>query len=211
MSQLPELTLPEFTRRLEGAARGAGLSREAMVSLWGHYLELVRWAERIDLVGPSAAIDGVERHYAEALLALAWLPGAGSSLVDIGSGAGFPGFVLAAARPDLRATLVEPRQRRWAFLEAARRRAGLSCRCLNARVDALLPPGLPDTIDVITLRALRLSPSVLDALAGRMPPGAQLLAWSGTDEPTLSASFEPGRSLRVPGSKNRYLREARRR
>ncbi|MFN7942311.1 MAG: RsmG family class I SAM-dependent methyltransferase [Thermoanaerobaculia bacterium] len=180
-------------------------------ALWAHYQELVRWAERIDLVGPSAAIDGIERHYAEALLALDWLPDAGSSLVDVGSGAGFPGFVLAAARPDLRTTLVEPRQRRWAFLEAARRRAGLSCRCLNARVDVPLPPGLPDTIDVITLRALRLSRPVLDALAGRMPLGARLLTWSGSEEPALSGSFEPGRSLLLPGSENRFLREARRR
>ena len=62
-------------------------------------------------------------------------------------------------------TLVEARERKWAFLAAAARRAALPCRCLDVRVQLPLPTGLPESIDVITSRALRLAPEIWSALA----------------------------------------------
>src|SRR6185503_13358226 len=103
----------------------------------------------------------------------------------LGSGAGFPGLVLAAARPQWEVTLVEAQERKWAFLQAAGRRAGLSCRYLNARVAALLPPGFSDAYEAVTVRALRLAPPVLAALAARLTPEGRLLLWMGAAEPAL--------------------------
>jgi 16S rRNA (guanine(527)-N(7))-methyltransferase RsmG len=199
-SELPDISRQDFGRRLE--ARGPDVSRETVPAaladtLYRHYLELRRWNPRLSLVGPGTAEDVVERHYGESLAALPALSGlrAGATLVDVGSGAGFPGLVLAAARPDLEVFLVEPRQRKWSFLMAATQRCGLSCRCVNARVGATLPEDLPLRIDALTCRGLRLPADALAPLIGRMPLGGRWLAWSGIAPPEM-----PGmrRSTTIP-------------
>ena len=110
-AELPDLSLDEFRRRLE-ATSPVPVGPEVLDRLLAHYQELRRWNPSLSLVGPAAAADVVERHYAEALSGLPLIPAGARVLVDVGSGAGFPGFVLAAARPELEVTLVEPRQRR---------------------------------------------------------------------------------------------------
>lgn len=173
------------------------------MALWAHYGELRRWNERLNLIGPGTAERVVERHYGEALAALPLLDGA-VSLLDVGSGAGFPGFVLAAVRPRLAVTLVESRERKWAFLEAAVRRAGLSCRCLNARVGAAfdLPP-----VDLVTWRAVRLPEAALGRLACLT---RRMLAWSGAEEPAPPAGWRVGRRAYLVQSAQRRIVEWRR-
>ncbi len=174
----------------------------------------------MSLVGPGTAEEVWARHYGEALAGLGLLDDvpAGSTLVDIGSGAGFPGFVLAAARPDLSVVLVEAQERKWAFLRQAARKAALPCLCLNVRVTEPLPTALPETFDVLALRALRLPAPVLTALGRRLVGPAKLLAWesveSGPETSARSASsglietaFEPGRQVRLGGSERRYVVE----
>lgn len=224
--ELPALTEVEFSRRLADASP-EGLSplpADALQRLFVHYEELRRWAGTIALIGPGAVGELFERHYAEALTALPWLPplpaqaggsGPGRRLLDLGSGAGFPGWILAAARPDLDVTLVEARERKWAFLATAARRARLSCRCLNARVSARSlaePPergdriDLPERIDVVTVRALRLEAKTWSALVPHLAPGAQVLLWSGEVAEPPPAPFVAGRTLALSGS-HRFLRE----
>jgi 16S rRNA (guanine527-N7)-methyltransferase len=204
---LPALSRDEFVARLTAALAGSPVDEAAAERLFAHHEELRRWAPRVGLVGPGAAPELVERHYAESLAALAWIPFASRRLVDLGSGAGFPGFVLAAARPSLAVWLVEPRQKRAAFLAAAARRARLSLQVVSARVAADSLSELPREIDVVTVRALRLEPRDFAALRPRLAPGARLLAWSGEAAPELPPEFLPGRSLRLAGSERRHLRE----
>ncbi len=201
------IDLDRFAARLLGAAPGAGLEPRAIAALHAHYLELGHWSARIDLIGPGAAAELFERHYAESLAALPFLPGAPARLVDLGSGAGFPGFVLAAARPDLEVILVEPRQKRRAFLAAAARRAALSCRCLDARVSPNAPPELPDGIDMVTMRALRLERPALERLLPHLLPGGRILAWCGRDGLDLPTGLRAGRVLPLPRSDHRSIRE----
>ena len=206
IGMLAELTADEFTSALERA--GAPLLAEASRSaLYAHYRELARWAPKIDLIGPGVAAELFERHYAESLAALPWLPTTPFRLLDLGSGAGFPGLVLAAARPDAEVWLVEPRERRAAFLESAARKAGLGAHVVAARVESSSAPDLPDRIAVVTVRALRLVPPIVRALAPRLAADARLLAWSGATPPELPRSFEAGRSLLLPASRDRHLRE----
>lgn len=134
-------------------------------------------------------------------------PGAPAArLLDLGSGAGFPGWILAAARPDLDVTLVEARERKWAFLATAARHARLSCRCLNARVSEHSLAELPDRIDLVTVRALRLEARTWKALLPHLAPGARVLLWSGEVAEPLPAPFVAGRTLALSGS-HRFLRE----
>jgi 16S rRNA (guanine527-N7)-methyltransferase len=205
-AELPDLRVEEFRRRLE-AASPVPVAPEVLERLFAHYRELRRWNPSLSLVGPAAAADVVERHYAESLAGVPLLPSAARVLVDVGSGAGFPGFVLAAARPELEVTLVEPRQRRWSFLLAACRRAALPCRCLDARVERPLAPGLPESIDVITTRALKLPPEALGALAERLAPGGRMLVWAGAAEPEAPPGLVRSGETAIAGTRHRRIVE----
>ncbi len=207
-ARLPEIPFEDFAERLLRAS-AVPLADRALVALHAHYRELRRWNPRLSLVGPAAADDVIERHYAESLAGLPLIPPVAETLVDVGSGAGFPGFVLAAARPSLDAVLLEPRERRWAFLTAASRVARLPCRCLDARVIDPLPQGLPDRIDVVTYRALKLPPEALSALATRFTVASRVLIWAGSEEPELPPELELGRIRVLAESHHRRILELR--
>ena len=115
----------------------------------------------------------------------------GGRLIDVGSGNGSPGLVLALLRDDVEATLLEPRARRWAFLREAARAAGRSgVRVLRLRHDVY--PGPP--ADSVTLRALALPLAELRALVA---PGGRVLVFGGQpqDGPGFVRTAEGG-SLR---------------
>ncbi len=211
MPTLDALTEVEFARRL-GKFHLPELSAETLRKLFLHYEELRAWAGTMALIGPGAKGELFERHYAESLAALPWLSGnadsPGARLLDLGSGAGFPGWILAAAAPKLEVTLVEARERKWAFLATAARRARLSCRCLNARVSPNSLADFPDRIDLVTVRALRLEAKTWSALLPHLSPGARVLLWSGEVAEPPPLPFVAGRSLALSGS-HRVLREYR--
>lgn len=203
-AHLPALPLDEFRRQLR-ASSPEPLLESTVEALHLHYQELVRWNRVLSLVGPGTAGEVVARHYGEALAALPLVPEGARTAVDIGSGAGFPGLVLAAARPGLDMTLIEARERKWSFLSAASRRASLPCRCLNARVALPLPDGVPERLDLVTIRALRLAPPVLAALAGRLSPAGRVLMWVGDEDPLLPPGLERAGELRLAGSDKRRV------
>jgi 16S rRNA (guanine527-N7)-methyltransferase len=189
------------------------LSEQTIDALHAHYQELSLWNQRLSLIGPGTAGtpgDIVERHYGEALAALPLLPPEARVGLDLGSGAGFPGIVLAAARPGLAMTFVEARERKWAFLLAAIRRASLPCTALNVRVGSPLPAGLPARLDLVTARALKLDPEMLDALAERLSDQGCLLLWVGGDDPELPPGLSVDGAVRLPGSERRRILRIRR-
>ena len=201
---LPPLGPEAFATSIHGLAPES-LSPETLASLHAHYEELRRWSPRLALIGPGTADEVLARHFGESLAALPFLAADHGDLVDVGSGAGFPGLVLAAARPGWRVTLVEPRERKWAFLQAAARRGALVVRILNARVDALLPEGLPEAFDVVTVRALRLPVTSLEALAARLRPRGRFLFWAGGDVPPLPAGWRVTAAAPLPRAQQRRL------
>jgi 16S rRNA (guanine(527)-N(7))-methyltransferase RsmG len=206
---LPPISLSDFSQAL-AACSPEPLSGSAEAALYAHYQELSRWNQRLSLVGPGTAGEIVERHYGEALAALPLVPRSARCGLDIGSGAGFPGLVLAAARPDLTMALAEARERKWAFLAAAARRASLPCRCLNVRVGAPLPAGLPERLDVVTARALKLGPEVLAALAERLEVDGRVLLWVGEENPELPPELSPSGSIKLAGSRIRRILQLQR-
>ena len=130
------------------------------------------------LVGPREAPRVWERHLLNCGVMSEMIP-LGASVIDVGSGAGLPGIVLAVARPDLVITLVEPLARRTAFLSEAVTTLGLDAAVtvIRARADELA--GEPVIADVVTARAV----APLDRLAGWCLPlaavGGRLLAVKG--------------------------------
>jgi 16S rRNA (guanine527-N7)-methyltransferase len=186
------------------------LSERAVAALYAYYQELARWNEKLNLIGPGTAEEILGRHFGESLAALPLLPAGAHVGLDLGSGAGFPGLVLAAARPELEMTLVEARERKWAFLLAAARRAALPCRCLNARVRVPLPAGLPESVDVITSRALRLDSETWGALAHRLGAEGRVLLWVGEQDPDLPPDLVACGGVKLAGSERRRVLALRR-
>jgi 16S rRNA (guanine527-N7)-methyltransferase len=146
-----------------------GLTSSAAASLSAYLDLLAAWSRRVNLTGartPQARVDVLVAPVAPVAPALE--PGL---LVDVGSGNGSPGLVLALLRPDLPVTLLEPRQRRWAFLREAARVAGRpDVQVRRVRHDGYDGP----RAHTVTLRAVRLPPAELAAL---LEPGGRLLAW----------------------------------
>ena len=204
-SPLPTLSLERFSRRLS-AAVGGELAPEIAETLFAHYEELRRWNVRLSLIGPGTANEAVEVHYAESLAGRELIASADRTLVDLGTGAGFPGVPLAAALPDLEVWLVEPQSRKWAFLRSAVAAAGLSCHCLDTRADADLPSDFPHDIDVLTVRALKLDPEVWAAVAGRFSKRGRILRWGAGDPPEELEDWKVGRRVRLPG-RERWILE----
>lgn len=205
MVEIPEILVAEFERRLI-AASSLPLAPGVTRALHAHYQELRRWSPTLALIGPGVVGELFERHYAESLAAQPLLPEGPLKLLDVGSGAGFPGLILAALRPDLEVTLTEARQRKWAFLVAACRRARLSCRCLNVRVSPSTAAQLPEDISVVTARAVRVDLPAWEALIPRLLPGARALFWSGDEVLAPPPPFREGRTVRLPGDR-RWIRE----
>ncbi|HMB54727.1 MAG TPA: RsmG family class I SAM-dependent methyltransferase [Thermoanaerobaculia bacterium] len=222
MANLPALSAATFAERLAPHSPEP-LAAPTLAALHAHYEELRLWAPRLALIGPGTADEVLERHFGESLAALPLLPlhpAGDGELVDVGSGAGFPGLVLAAARPGWRVTLVEARERKWAFLMSAARKmsaaalaaggGALSCRCLNARVGDPLPEGVPASIEAISARAVRLPATDFGRLLERLGPADRALVWAGEADPDLPAGWAAETAARLPGSDRRRIVVVRR-
>ena len=199
-----ELTQGEFASRLSSSQPGCLVS-EVAVLLYLHYQELRRWSARTALIGPGVAERAVEYLYGESAAAVFLLPGAGK-VVDIGSGAGFPGWVLAALRPDMEVWLIEPRQKKAAFLRSVTAKASLSCSVLGARVGRSLPSGFPEQVDVMTVRALKPSREEWDAIVGALAPTGRILRWAGPDTAEPPSGLLETRRQPITGSE-RFIQE----
>ena len=151
------------------------------------------------LIGPREAPRVWERHLLNCGV-ISSLISTGASIVDVGSGAGLPGIVLAVARPDLRITLVEPLARRTAFLSEAVAALGLDSTVTVVRGRAEdLGGGHHPAADVVTARAV----APLDRLAAWCLPlaavGGRLLALKGASAGTEVAEHREA-ILRLGGS-----------
>ena len=136
-----------------------------------HFLaELDAWRRRVNLTGRLSSEDLVS-HALESVVGARLLPIRGT-VVDIGTGGGFPGVPLAILRPDLSVTWLEPRERRAAFLRHVARALPVA----NAIVEAARAEDLPETdFDFATSRAVAIES--LDP-ARFVKPGGGLLLWT---------------------------------
>lgn len=151
---------------------GTGIvSRETQCRLEIVVATLVEWQPRINLVSGSTIKDVWRRHVADGLQLLPLVPDARRWL-DIGSGGGFPGLVVAAQLADFadgHVTLVESNAKKCAFLREASRRANLPVRVVPERIEK----GLTrlGTFDVVSARALASLPELLGMTSDLLKTG----------------------------------------
>jgi 16S rRNA (guanine527-N7)-methyltransferase len=109
------------------------LSNQQIVSLHVHLQLYQRWSRVLNLSSIREFRSAVVKHYCESLFLAAKLPGSPLSIVDVGSGAGFPGIPVAIFRPDCHICLVESHQRKAVFLkEATRGQANVDVKAKRA-------------------------------------------------------------------------------
>ncbi len=116
------------------------------------YLELlVKWNKRINLTSEKTALEIIQRHIFDSLqYAKALLPN--DRIIDIGSGAGFPGIPLKIIYPNLNTTLVESQRKRCSFLDAVVCKLNLKkIMVINDRAEKISPNFI---VDVVLLRAV---------------------------------------------------------
>ncbi len=100
---------------------------------------LMRWNQKIQMTATKDPQEFVSRHVADSLELSSLLPSEVSTMVDVGSGGGLPGIVLAIANPQVQFMLIEPTHKKHAFLSTARRELGLTnVRTLAVRDEELI-------------------------------------------------------------------------
>ncbi|MBR4576081.1 MAG: 16S rRNA (guanine(527)-N(7))-methyltransferase RsmG [Clostridia bacterium] len=159
------------------------------------YLKLLtEWNEKMDLTAvPDDRAELADRHFIDSLTILRteMIP-SGSSLIDVGTGAGFPGMVLALARPDLTITLLDAQQKRLTFLEAVIKNTGAeNTVLLHSRAeDAARERKHREQYDFATARALAPMNVLSEYLLPFVRIGGCALCWKG---PALQQEAESGR------------------
>jgi len=166
-------------------SRDTGVPRETLSRLSTYVELLAEWNERVNLVGPGTIPDTWHRHVLDSAQLTPLIPPQARAVVDLGSGAGFPGLILAIMRPDLRVHLVESIQKKCRFLEAAIVATRAQATVHAARAEDL--KGLK--ADVVTARAVaplaRLFP-IAHPFFGPATIGLFLKGRSLNDELTLA-------------------------
>lgn len=130
------------------------VSRETMDRLEVYVSLLEKWNPKINLVANSTLSNTWHRHLADSAQIWALAPEGAKTWLDIGSGAGFPGLVIAAIAaekaPDLAVRLVESDQRKCAFLRTVAREMGVSAKVITKRIEEYEP----QNVDILSARAL---------------------------------------------------------
>jgi 16S rRNA (guanine527-N7)-methyltransferase len=140
----------------DGFAAAFDVSRETLDRLKLYVALLEQWQPRINLVASATLPEVWDRHIADSAQLLALAPAARTWL-DLGSGAGFPGLVIAimahgGAGP--RVTLIESDRRKSAFLAEVSRQTGISVEIHTARIEQIATQAMLKPVEVVSARAL---------------------------------------------------------
>ena len=160
----------------------------------GIYLQLlVEWNKKMDLTAVCGDDEMLDRHFIDSLTVLrSEMIGQNASVIDVGTGAGFPGMVLAMARADLKVTLMDAQQKRLNFLDAVREALEIKNVCL---VHKRAEEGARDSAhreqyDVAAARAVAPLNVLCEYLLPFVKTGGLALCWKG---PALKNELESGR------------------
>ena len=128
------------------------VSRESVEKLEIYHALLLKWQKAINLVSGKTLDETWVRHFADSAQMVQFIPEHVKSVVDFGSGAGFPAALIAILRPDLEVSVVESDERKCQFMRTVSRETNTPIRIINARIESVSPEDIAP--DLITARAL---------------------------------------------------------
>ena len=168
---------------------------DLLLTQLSQYLDLLlKWNAHTNLTAIRDPEEIVRRHFGESLFVVNHLPFC-ATLLDLGSGAGFPGLPIQLALPDLKVTLTESQNKKASFLSEVVRCLSLETKVWAARAEMLPASRL---FDVVTLRAVDNPQLALKLAAQRLVPG-------GTIAHLTSSGTVGGIEIAIPGSDRALL------
>ena len=150
------------------------VSRETMERLEAYVALVEKWQQRVNLVSASTLPDIWMRHIWDSAQLAALVPAGTDLILDVGSGAGFPGLVVAALC-DAELHLVESDQKKAVFLQTVIRETGIRAIVHNRRIESLPSIGA----DIVTARALASLDRLLELIEAQLVPGTRCLFLKG--------------------------------
>jgi 16S rRNA (guanine527-N7)-methyltransferase len=141
-----------------------------LASRFESYLSLIlRWNARMNLTAIRDEGGILSRHFVESIACARALPAGITTLLDFGSGAGFPGIPIALCRPEIAVTLAESNGKKAAFLQEAIRNLDITAKVHSKRAESL-----PNPYDCVTLRAVDRMEQAVRTARGLVRPGGWL-------------------------------------
>jgi 16S rRNA (guanine527-N7)-methyltransferase len=194
--------------RLNALLTEAGLESldSGQTECFEKYLSLLlRWNSRVNLTAVRDEDGILSRHFVESIACARALPDGIATLLDFGSGAGFPGIPIALCRPEISVTLAESQGKKAAFLQEAVRVLGIS-----AKVHAQRAESLTTKFDCVTLRAVDRMGKAVEAAGRLVVPGGWLAPMTtGVEFEMLKAAagadFVWSCPASLPGGNDRVL------
>ncbi len=162
---------------------GVPLAEEQTRQLMAYLVLLLEWNEKMNLTAITEEREVVLKHFADSL-SLAPAIGQGAlSVIDVGTGAGFPGLPLKIARPEIRLTLLDSLQKRIGFLEEVTAQLGLeNVSCIHSRAeDGGQNPAYREQFDLCVSRAVAALPILLEYCLPFVKVGGYFAALKGPD------------------------------
>ena len=155
----------------------------SQISMLLAYLDLLlRWNRKINLTSVRTEKECVTRHFGESLYLARWIKLKGN-LLDIGSGAGFPGLALRIAFPDLATTLLEPVAKKRAFLKEATRVCNISrVEVRPERLEDFTRQGPGAMFDTVTVRAVGHFETLLPQAQNHLKSDGRICLWIGQNQ-----------------------------
>jgi 16S rRNA (guanine527-N7)-methyltransferase len=143
---------------------------------------LVEWNEKMNLTAITDPVGVAVKHFADSLTAAPLMPEGAFSLIDVGTGAGFPGVPLALLRSDCRLTLLDSLNKRLVFLETVCRELDLPVTLIHARAEeGGRKADLREQFDVAVARAVAALPTLCEYCLPFVKVGGRFVALKGPD------------------------------
>ena len=178
---MPDEMTEIFRERLTGMGIACDARTPERLARYQRMLE--EWNGRMNLTGDACLETTLDRHHMDSLapLRIEGLFPQQASLIDVGTGAGFPGLPLAIARPDLSVLLLDSLQKRLTFLEAVIAELSLeNVRVAHARAeDAGQNPLYRERFDLATARAVAAAPVLMELLLPFVRIGGKAICYKG--------------------------------
>ena len=172
--------MSEFERGLMTllAQAGQAVTKRQFSAMDIYYNELVEVNRTHNLTAVTSPEDAALRHFFDSIVPQALIP-RGASVVDVGSGAGFPLVPLKIMREDISATAVESAGKKCAFIERATAAAGVAVTVRCSRAEELARTELRESFDVCVSRAVAQLRVLAELCAPLVKPGGLFLAYKG--------------------------------
>lgn len=170
------------------------LPEEALARFDAYLALLVRWNARTNLTAIRKPEEILRRHFLESVLVARALPPGIGTLLDYGSGAGFPGLPISICRMEIAVTLAESQHKKAAFLREAVRTVGLAVAVHAERAERL-----STHFDCVTLRAVDRMELAVASAARLLKPGGWLAAMTTQDRAETVRESAKQAANRAPG------------